>query len=73
LVKRVPHPTDLRTTLVSITAKGRKITVYATGALKQVDYGLPGLSPAKVKQLVSTLAFVRNQAGDEDRVHGEAR
>ena len=73
LLKRQPHPHDRRATLVSITAKGRKVTAGATRALEEVDYGLPGLSPAKVRQLVTSLAFARNQAGDEDRVHGEAR
>ncbi|MDO3402719.1 MarR family transcriptional regulator [Mycolicibacterium neoaurum] len=73
LLKRQPHPHDRRATLVSITTKGRKVNADATRALEQVDYGLPGLSPAKVKQLVSSLAYVRNQAGDEDRVHRESR
>jgi DNA-binding MarR family transcriptional regulator len=71
LLKREAHPSDRRATLVTITPQGRKITAEATRALEQVNYGLPGMTPAKAKQFVSTLAFARRQSGDEDRAHGD--
>jgi DNA-binding MarR family transcriptional regulator len=69
---REAHPHDRRAILVTITADGRKLVAAATKALAKLDYGLPGLSAAKAKQLVEFIAPLRRGAGDQDRVHGRA-
>jgi DNA-binding MarR family transcriptional regulator len=72
LLAREAHPHDRRAILVTITADGRKLVAAATKALAKLDYGLPGLSAAKAKQLVEFIAPLRRGAGDQDRVHGRA-
>jgi len=49
LVKRIPHPTDRRTTLVEITT---------------IDFGLRGLTERQIETLTSLLAKVRKATGD---------
>ena len=44
LVRRVPHPTDRRTTLAEITAEGRKVCAEATDVVTAVDLGIAGLT-----------------------------
>ena len=41
----------------------------ATRALDEVDFGLPGLTPAKAEQVMKILAPIRAQAGDVDNTH----
>jgi DNA-binding MarR family transcriptional regulator len=72
LLAREAHPHDRRATLVTITAEGRKLIAAATKALAKLDYGLPGLTAAKARQLVEFIAPLRSDAGDQDRVHGRA-
>src|SRR5690606_40003864 len=43
LVKRVPHPSDRRATLVEITEPGRQRLQAATEAVTSIDFGLKGL------------------------------
>lgn len=64
LVKRVPHPTDRRTTLVEITADGRNRRERATNAVTETDFGLDGLTPRQTTQLIELLTKVRKAAGD---------
>ena len=45
LVRRVPHPSDARTTLAVITARGRKLATNATRDLNAPVYERIGLSP----------------------------
>ncbi|HEY2225100.1 MarR family transcriptional regulator [Actinomycetospora sp.] len=64
LVRRVPHPTDKRTTLVEITDAGRRRGEEATASVMAIDFGLVGLSEDEVASLTSLLAKVRQAAGD---------
>ncbi|HEY2579134.1 MAG TPA: MarR family transcriptional regulator [Streptosporangiaceae bacterium] len=64
LVERNTHPTDRRTTLVSITEAGRQRQKSATVALTDIDFGLVGLEAAQVEQLTGLLTEVRRAARD---------
>ena len=64
LVRRVPHPTDRRATLVEITDGGRAVLEDATKAVTDVDFGLSGLTPQEETQLTVLLSRVRHAAGD---------
>ena len=64
LVRRSPHPTDGRTTLVGITDAGRAKLKLATTAVTDVGFGLVGLSVAELHQLTGLLTKVRRAAGD---------
>ncbi|OZM73927.1 MarR family transcriptional regulator [Amycolatopsis antarctica] len=64
LVKRVPHPTDRRTTLVEITPEGRARKDEATSAVTEIDFGLRGLTDKQTGQLVDLLKKVRKATGD---------
>jgi DNA-binding MarR family transcriptional regulator len=64
LVKRVPHPTDRRTTLVEITDEGRTRREAATKAVTAIDFGLSGLTERQTEQLTELLTKVRRAAGD---------
>ncbi|CAM2992795.1 MarR family transcriptional regulator [Saccharomonospora xinjiangensis] len=64
LVKRLPHPTDRRTTLVEITEEGKERQVRATKAVTDIDFGLTGLTARQTEQLTDLLTRVRKAAGD---------
>jgi DNA-binding MarR family transcriptional regulator len=64
LVKRSPHPTDRRTTLVQLLDKGRKLAAEATLDLNEQVFTKPGLSDENVDALVRILAELRRDAGD---------
>jgi DNA-binding MarR family transcriptional regulator len=64
LVRRVPHPTDRRTTLVEITADGREMVKRATEAVTEIDFGLRGVTERQTQQLTELLGKVRHAAGD---------
>lgn len=64
LVKRIPHPTDRRTTLVEITASGLERRASATEAVTAVSFGLNGLTDRQITALTETLAKVRRASGD---------
>ncbi|MBO0840673.1 MAG: MarR family transcriptional regulator [Sciscionella sp.] len=66
LVKRVPHPSDRRTTLVEITEKGLRRREIATTAVTDIDFGMRGLTDDQLAQLTELLATIRRQAGDFD-------
>lgn len=66
LVKRVPHPSDRRATLVEITDAGRKLALEATEQLNARVFGRPGLDSDKLDSLVRILADLRRAAGDFD-------
>ncbi|MEA2167141.1 MAG: hypothetical protein QOF76_441 [Solirubrobacteraceae bacterium] len=61
LVKRRPHPTDRRTTLAVLSAKGRKLTQRATAAAAAVGFGLGDAEPG---DLTGALRDVRRALGD---------
>lgn len=64
LVKRVPHPTDRRTTLVEITDDGRTRHTSATKAVTDIDFGLVGLTHNQTVQLIDLLTRIRKATGD---------
>ena len=69
LIRRVPHPSDARTTLAVITARGRKLALDATEDLNSTVYDRIGLSATKRDDLVDLLAELRanGQEFDVDR------
>jgi DNA-binding MarR family transcriptional regulator len=64
LVKRTPHPSDRRTTLVEICAAGRELCETATRSVSEVNLGLRGLTERQTEQLTDLLSKVRKAAGD---------
>lgn len=66
LVRRVPHPSDARTTLAVITARGRTLASKATTALNSGVYERLPLSERKRAQLVSLLADLRASGNEFD-------
>ncbi|QBJ97933.1 MarR family transcriptional regulator [Rhodococcus sp. ABRD24] len=66
LVRRVPHPTDRRATLIEITGEGRELALRATEALNAQVFAEPGLDPDKLDSLIRILTELRYRAGDFD-------
>ncbi len=64
LVKRTPHPSDRRATIVEITEAGRALALKATEALNSEVFSRPGLGQGDKSELVGILARLRKQAGD---------
>ncbi|GEL18970.1 MarR family winged helix-turn-helix transcriptional regulator [Pseudonocardia asaccharolytica] len=64
LVRRTPHPTDRRATLVEITEAGTSLVEVATKSVTDIDFGLRGLTSAQAAQLTDLLGRVRRAAGD---------
>jgi DNA-binding MarR family transcriptional regulator len=64
LVRRIPHPTDRRATLVEITEAGSALLEDATKSVTDIDFGLSGLSAEQQTLLTDLLAKVRHSAGD---------
>jgi DNA-binding MarR family transcriptional regulator len=64
LVRRTPHPTDRRATLVELTDEGRAVAGKATDELNEHVFTRPGLAPDDVEQLVTVLIRMREGAGD---------
>ncbi|HUR13781.1 MAG TPA: MarR family transcriptional regulator [Mycobacteriales bacterium] len=66
LVRRLPHPTDGRSSLIELTNDGRRLALKATGALNTEVFSRPGLSPKQVGALIGVLEALRRDAGDLD-------
>jgi DNA-binding MarR family transcriptional regulator len=66
LVRRVPHPSDARTTLAEITARGRRLADAVTRDLNSTVYGPIGLSQRKRSDLVDLLAELRASGNEFD-------
>ena len=64
LVKRVPHPTDGRTTLVGITDLGRSTVEDATATLNARVFADIGMTADQARALVSAIDALRHHAGD---------
>jgi DNA-binding MarR family transcriptional regulator len=64
LVRRLPHPTDGRTTLAEITRDGRALAVRATAAVNQISFGLGQLDTEDLRQLMGIIRKLRSSAGD---------
>lgn len=72
LVRRIPHPKDMRTTLAAITPKGRRLATRSTEALNAQVFEQTTLSPEQLLQAVDVLAVLRRSAKDFV-VDGEAQ
>ncbi len=66
LVRRVPHPSDARTTLAEITPRGQKAATDATRDLNSIVYEQIGLSERQRSQLVDLLAELRANGNEFD-------
>jgi DNA-binding MarR family transcriptional regulator len=66
LVRREPHPSDARTTLAVITARGRRVATDATDDLNVNVYERIGLSERQRTQLVDLLAGLRVSGNEFD-------
>lgn len=73
LVRRRPHPTDRRATLVEITDEGREIAAAATELLNAHVFARPDLIPGDVNSLVGVVTGMRRAAGDFDEAARAAR
>jgi DNA-binding MarR family transcriptional regulator len=69
LVRRVPHPSDARTTLAVITAKGRRAATGATQELNSTVYEGIGLTEDQRGALVALLAQLRANGNEFDVEH----
>jgi DNA-binding MarR family transcriptional regulator len=63
-VERTPHPSDRRTTLASITARGREVAAEATDALHAIRFGTPPLRKSDIESVTQALGRWRQTAGD---------
>ncbi len=64
LVRRTPHPTDRRTTLATLTDRGRETADAATAALHEIAFGTAPLSEGRLDEITQTLVQLRRGAGD---------
>src|SRR5579862_9022906 len=64
LIERVPHPTDRRAVLATLTPAGRELAAAATEALNAKAFMATGLSDRDQRQLVGLLTTLRRSAGD---------
>ncbi|GAB32680.1 MarR family transcriptional regulator [Gordonia otitidis] len=64
LVRRLPHPTDGRTTLVEITDLGRSTVEDATTTLNREVFSDVGMDESEIGGLVSAIQSLRHHAGD---------
>ncbi len=64
LVERLPHPTDRRAVLASITDTGRARALAATAALNGQVFEQLGITEHQIKQFRTVLRALRANAGD---------
>jgi DNA-binding MarR family transcriptional regulator len=64
LVRRLPHPSDRRTTLAEITEAGRELAGKVTDSLNREVFGDLGISRDDVDTLVAVLGRFRAAHGD---------
>ena len=64
LVERVAHPTDGRTTLVTLTRSGAEMTPKCAAALEAAGFGLDGLNPLQLDVIADTVTSLRQASGD---------
>ncbi len=70
--RRTPHPSDRRTTLATITDRGREVASAATQALHETRFGTPPLEEAELDMLTDVLRGLRAAAGDFRRQNNRA-
>jgi DNA-binding MarR family transcriptional regulator len=63
-VTRAPHPSDRRTTLATLTDRGREVAAEATEALNAVRFGTGPLRRQDLVALAEVLGRLREGAGD---------
>lgn len=63
-VKRSPHPSDRRATIIELTESGRELAEKASEVLNRDVFSEPGLTPRDVTTLIGVLANLRRDAGD---------
>ncbi len=63
-VERLPHPTDRRAVLASITDEGRTKALQATAALNGQVFEQLGITEHQINQLRTVLRALRANAGD---------
>ncbi len=66
LVRRVPHPSDARTTLAVITPRGQRAVTDATQDLNSIVYERIGLSEPQRDRLIDLLAELRASGNEFD-------
>jgi len=64
LIRRIPHPTDGRTTLAEITEAGRTLALEATTAVNAAAFGLGGLGKQDLEDLQRVITTLRLGNGD---------
>lgn len=64
LIRRVPHPTDRRTTLAELLPAGRRLAIQATESLNTKVFEATGLSDRDLRQLFALVRKLRQAAGD---------
>ena len=64
LVERVAHPTDRRTTLVTLTESGARLAPECAAALESTQFGLDGLSDDQLDGMTAIVATLRQSSGD---------
>jgi DNA-binding MarR family transcriptional regulator len=63
-VQRIPHPSDGRTTLATITPQGRKVATAATDVLHTLRFGTAPLADEQLAVMTEILREARAGAGD---------
>lgn len=66
LAARSPHPTDRRTTLGTITPRGREVARKATSVLNQAEFGTTPMLERDLDLISDKLTSLRVGAGDFD-------
>lgn len=66
LVRRTPHPSDRRATLVELTDEGRALAIETTEKLNAEVFSRPGIPDDQLESLLRILAGMRHDAGDFD-------
>jgi len=64
LVRRLPHPTDGRTTLAEINEEGRRLVLEATKAVNGALFGLGALDTQDLRALQRVIGKLRRGVGD---------
>lgn len=63
-VQRLPHPSDRRAVLASITESGRQRSTAATTVLNAEVFEQLGITPEQIDALLTILRTMRTNAGD---------
>lgn len=61
---REPHPSDRRTTLATITPRGRQVAEQATQAMHEIKFGTEPLRRGDLEAITGTLRRLREACGD---------